>query len=151
MNYNEPLWATIGLFTVSDAILTSRQGNLRAVTKHHTNLLKFRSRAPFYKQFSTFSLTSSKTSMAKFPATCRIGHCCVLRVFGWLLFASEISRDSPTYNKLTVNREWIKLAPVGGKPVLTSFVVFMVCCQATAAAKKIFTFSLKGQLVFLSR
>ena len=65
MNYNESLWATIGLFTVSNAILTSRQGNLGAIIKHHTNLLKFRSRAPFYKQFSTFSLTSSKSSTAR--------------------------------------------------------------------------------------
>ena len=29
--------------TVFDAILTSRQGNLRMVTKHHTTLLTFRS------------------------------------------------------------------------------------------------------------
>ena len=70
MSYNElqwapVLWATIGLFTVTDAILTSRQGNLRAVTKHHANLLKFRSRAPFYKQFSTFSLTSFKSSTVR--------------------------------------------------------------------------------------
>lgn len=41
--------------TVFDAILVSRQGNLGAVTKLHTNLLKFQSGSPF----SMFSLTSS--------------------------------------------------------------------------------------------
>ena len=41
----------LDLVTVCDAIMTLRQGNLRAVTKHHTNLLKFRSRS---KDFFTF-------------------------------------------------------------------------------------------------
>lgn len=41
--------------TIFDATLVSRQGNLGAVTKLHTNFLKFWSGSPF----SMFSLTSS--------------------------------------------------------------------------------------------
>ena len=49
----------IDLVTVFDAILTSRQGNFGAVTKLHTNLLKFLSRARLTGNSQRFFRTSS--------------------------------------------------------------------------------------------
>ena len=46
---------SIDIDMVFDAILTSKQGNLGAVTKLYINILKFRS----YWQFSAFPLTPS--------------------------------------------------------------------------------------------
>ena len=49
----------IDFVMVFDAILTSRQGDFGAVTKLHTNLLKFLSRVRFTSNSQRFFRTSS--------------------------------------------------------------------------------------------
>ena len=147
MNYNEPLWATIGLFTVSDAILTSRQGNLRAVTKHHTNLSKFRSRAPFYKQFSTFSLTSSKSSTAEISRylSNRALLCspCFRLVVICLRITSRFTNLQQTYSRQRMN----KISPSRWQTGSNQFCCIYGLLPSNCGGQD----SLKGQLVFLSR